>query len=131
MQLSTNRYITLGMVIALLTTATAFLGAPKGLEEFTVPVWELLLQFNLCSGFVFLTIGLLESAESPSADTGPTLQLFSAAFVSYQLVCLSAAAGVDFPVTVKLLLFAFSLACIAAGWAQFGLSMLRQLDKQG
>jgi hypothetical protein len=128
MQLTVNRSVVIGLAIALLTALTALLGAPDGFEGFRVPIWELLLQFNLCTGFVFLILGVLESVETPVPDLRPALRLLAAAFVAYSLVCALRAVSLSVPATIQLFLFALSLACLGAGWARFGLSLLKQLD---
>jgi hypothetical protein len=128
MQITLNRQTLTGLSIALLTALTALLGAPRGFEEFRIPIWELLLQFNLCTGFVFLILGVLESVETPVPDFRPAMQLFAAAFVAYGMVCVFHAASLAVPFHIQLFLFTTSLACLGAGWARFGLSVLRQLD---
>lgn len=124
-----NRYLALGLLMAIVTAATAVLGAPQGLEELTVPVWDILLQFNLCSSFVFIIIGVLQHMETPMPDFKGPLKLKMAAFSAYIVATLAGAIGLDVAVSVKLFLFAMALACIGTAWAIFGVSVLKQLDR--
>lgn len=124
-----NRYLAFGLVMALATAATATLGAPQGLEGLTVPVWDILLQFNLCSSFVFIIIGVLKHMETPVPDLKGPLKLKVAAFSAYIVATLAGAIGLDVAVSVKLFLFAMALACLGAAWAIFGVSVLKQLDR--
>lgn len=130
MQFIPNRSVALGLAITIFTALSAIAGAPKGFEGFTVPVWDILLQFNLCTGFVFLILGVLEAVETPVPDFSSALQLFFIAFVAYGTGCVSAAAPLATPVSFQLFLFTLAIACLAAGWARFGLSALKQLDTQ-
>ena len=125
-----NRSIVTGLTIALLTALSALAGAPAAAEGFGVPVWDILLQLNLCTGFVFLTIGVLQTMETPIPDFRSALELLIVAFVAYGVVCLSAVTPLALPASLQLFLFAFSLACIGTGWARFGMAVLRQLDEQ-
>lgn len=118
----------IGLAIALLTAITAISGGPTGFAGFRLPIWELLLQLNLCTGFVFLIIGVLEGVETPVPDCRPALRLLATAFVAYLAVCLVNAASPSLPLGPQLFLFALSLACLAAGWGKFGLAILRMLD---
>ena len=124
-----NRYLAFGLVMALATAATATLGAPQGLEGLTVPVWDILLQFNLCSSFVFIIIGVLKHMETPVPDLKGPLKLKVAAFSAYIVATLAGAIGLDVAVSIKLFLFAMALACLGAAWAIFGVSVLKQLDR--
>lgn len=118
----------MGIVMALFTAATAVAGTPLGIQEFTVPIWDILFQFNLCSSFVFVIVGVLQSSEIAIPDLRAPLQLFMAAFCTYVVVCLSGPAGLEMTIAVKLFLFALSTACIVAAWALTGVAALRQLD---
>ena len=116
--------------MALLTAATAMVGAPKGIEEFTVPVWDILFQFNLCSAFVFVIVGVLQTSEIAIPDLRMPMQLFLAAFSTFGVACLSEAAGLQMTIAVKLFLFTLSTACIVAGWGLTGHAAVKQLDSQ-
>jgi hypothetical protein len=125
MQFPLNRTIGAGLGVAILTAFSALLGAPHGLDGFRLPLWELLLQLNLCSGFVLLIVGVLESVETPLPDYSSALRLFLAAFVAYGAAC---AGALVFPFAALLFLFSLSLACLAAGWVKFGYSLFQLLD---
>ncbi len=96
----------MGIIMALLTAATATMGTPAGLEEFTVPIWDILFQLNLCSSFVFVIVGALQSSEVAIPDLRAPLQMFMAAFCAYLVVCLASAARLEATIAVKLFLFA-------------------------
>ena len=130
MQIFSNRYLIMGLIMALLTAATAAAGTPLGIQEFTVPIWDILFQFNLCSSFVFAIVGVLQSSEIAIPDLRGPLQMFMAAFCTYVVVCLSGPVGLEMTIAVKLFLFALSTACIVAGWGLTGIAALRQLDSQ-
>jgi hypothetical protein len=123
MQISLNRSTLTGLFIAVLSVLTALHGAPAGFDGFRIPIWELLLQLNLCTGFVFLVLGALEDIETPLPDLSRALKLFLASFVGYAAACLMGSA----PANIQLLLFTTSLALLSAGWAHFGFSIFRQL----
>lgn len=125
MQISLNRSTLTGLFIAVLSALTALYGAPAGFEGFRIPIWELLLQLNLCTGFVFLVLGALEGTETPVPDFGRSLQLLLAGFVAYASNCFFFRGA---PAHIQLLLFTMSLAMLGAGWARFGFSLLKQLD---
>jgi hypothetical protein len=127
MQLTLNRNTLIGLSIALLTTLTALTGGPQGFSGFRLPIWELLLQLNLCTGFIFLILGVLESVETPVPDLRPALKLMAAAFVTYMAV-FAANASARMPLAPQLFLFALSLACVAAGWGRMGFTLFRMLD---
>ena len=127
--LLSNRYLAFGLVMALVTAATSTLGAPQGLEGLTVPVWDILLQFNLCSSFVFVIIGVLRHMETPLPDLKGPLKLKVAAFSAYLAVMIAGAIGLNVAASIKLFLFAMALACLGAAWAIFGVSVLKQLDR--
>jgi hypothetical protein len=124
MQISLNRSTFIGLFIAVLSALSALYGAPAGFSGFRIPIWELLLQFNLCTGFVFLVLGALEGTETPIPDLGSSLQLLLAGFVAYGAGCCLRTA----PANVQLLLFTTSLALVGAGWARCGIAILRQID---
>jgi hypothetical protein len=128
MQIISNRYLSLGLLMAAITAVTATLGTPTGLKEFTVPVWDILFQFNLCSAFIFVIAGVLQTSEVPLPDLRAPMQMLSAAFFAYQLVCLSSGVGLEMAIPLKLFLFALSIACIVAGLTLTALAALRQLD---
>lgn len=128
MQITFNRYLFMGLTAGLLTAATAVLGAPGGFAEFTVPIWNILLQFNLCSAFVFVILGVLQSSEIAVPDLSASLRLFTVAFCAYLGACLLGAFGAGVPVTVNLFLFTLSTACIAAGWALAAVTVVKQID---
>jgi hypothetical protein len=128
-QLASNRYLAFGLLMAVVTAATATLGAPKGLEELTVPVWDILLQFNLCSSFVFIIVGVLKHMETPMPDFKGPLRLKALAFSAYILATLASTIGLDVDASIKLFLFVTAIACIGAAWAIFGVSVLKQLDR--
>jgi len=121
----------MGLAMALLTAATAIAGTPLGIQEFTIPIWDILFQFNLCSSFVFVIVGVLQSSEIAIPDLRAPLQMFMAAFCTYVVACLSGPAGLQMTIAVKLFLFALSTACIVAGWALTGFAALKQFDSQG
>jgi hypothetical protein len=128
MEIKLNRPLVLGVLIASLTTITALLGEPKDFAGYSLPLWELLLQLNLCTGFVFVIVGVLESVETPMPDFSLPTKLFGAAFLAYVAVCVICAASLGLPFSALLFLFTLSLACMLAGWGQLGLSLLRLLD---
>lgn len=123
-----NRHLALGLVMCFATAATAVLGAPTGFEEFTVPIWNILLQLNLCSAFVFLIVGVLQASEVTLPDLRAPLQLFGVAFGAYVAASLLGGYGPGVPVAFNLFLFTLSTACIAAGWTLTARSALKQLD---
>lgn len=131
MQITFNRYVFMGLTAGLITAATAMLGVPGGFEEFTVPIWNILLQFNLCSAFVFLIVGVLQSSEIALPDLSAPLQLFTTALFTFVAACLAGNIGLSVPIAIKLFLFTLSTACIAAAWALIAVSALKQLDSQG
>ncbi len=130
MQLIPNRAVGLGLLITLCTVLSALAGSPRGMEGLVIPVWDILLQFNLCTGFVFLILGVLESVETPVPDFRPALKLFFVAFIAYSVACMGAHSPVAMPLSYQLFLFALAIACLAAGWARFGFSALKQFDVQ-
>src|SRR4051812_6740408 len=105
MSFFSNRNVTIGLLIALFTALSASAGAPRGVDGFSVPVWEILLQLNLCTGFVFLIVGVLQKVETPTPDLRPALQLLAVAFLAYGLVCLSAITPLALPASLQLFLF--------------------------
>ncbi len=123
-----DRYLWLGLAMALLTALTATLGSPDGLEELTVPVWDILLQFNLCSAFVFIIIGVLRQIEIPLPEMNESLRLLVAAFSTYITAMILGAAGLELGASLKLFLFSVALACILTAWAAFGVTILKRID---
>ncbi len=123
-----NRATLVGLGITVLTAFTALAGEPAGFTGFRLPIWELVLQLNLCTGFVFLIIGVLQTTDTTLPDLRKPLQLLVAAFVAYFFACALGQSVRSVPVPHQLFLFSLSLACLAAGWARFGLACYRMLD---
>ncbi len=123
MQIIFNRYLFIGLAISLVTALSPLLGAPGDFSVFSVPLLDILLQLNLCTGLVFLILGVLTAVETPAPDLRPALQLLAAAFVFYCVACVSGLFSV--PVHALLFLFALAIACLMAGWARFGFSMIK------
>lgn len=128
MEVLSNKNVLVGLAIAFFSVFSVLLGAPAGFEGFSVPISDILLQCNLCSGFVFMVIGVMELNESPLQNVGKAQKLMGAAFALYAMVCLSSFIPHAAVASVQLFLFAFSIACVLAGWARVGLSMLREFS---
>jgi hypothetical protein len=130
MENSQNRFILAGGFIAAITALLAFVGAPRGFEDLTIPVWDILLQCNLCTGFVFLVLGVLQTSDVAVPDLRVPLQLLGFAFAGYAFTGGTIAIGLAPSRGIQLFLFTLSLACVLAGWIQLGLAVLREVEAE-